>query len=58
MPFPGGTTEMGFRVISGRETIPVRTPVSAESTAPVVSLRSNVIATPVFQLKWSTEVND
>ena len=42
----GGTTEMEFRAISGRETILVRTLVNAESTALVASLRSNVIAIP------------
>ena len=34
-PIRGGTTEMEFRIISGRETIPVYTRVSAESTEPV-----------------------
>ena len=47
---------MEFRVISGRETIPVRTHANAELTAPVSSLPSNVIATLVFQLEWSTKV--
>ena len=46
------------RAISGRETIPVRTPFSAEFTKPVPSLLSNAIATLIFQLIWSTKVND
>ena len=50
-PIRGGTTEMEFRVISGRETIPVRTHANAELTAPVSSLPSNAIATLVFQRK-------
>ena len=54
----GGMTGTEFRVISGRETIPVRTHVSAESTAHVRRLRSNATAIPVFQLKCLMKVND
>ena len=57
-PIRGGTIETEFRAISGRETIPMRTPVSAESTAHVASLPSNATAIPVYQVKCLTKVID
>lgn len=51
-PTRGGTTETGFRAISGREITLVRTRVNAESTEPASTLQLNAIATPLYQLKW------